>query len=140
MVWQVLAIATDVLHALLMATWFAGLPLLVWHRWPRAARLYAIYAIVFVIVSRVSQWILGECFLTAAAIYFWDHVPASAPVSKDWFTVRLAQAVFHLSPSHRTIALVSEGMIIVAAAVALSWLHRLDIRRRAAHDAPSPPS
>ncbi len=123
--WQVLAIGTDLIHALMMAAWIGGLPLLVWHRWPRVTCAYAVYAIAFVIASQLSQWLLGECFLTAIALFFWQHVPSSAPVSKEWFTVRAAQAVFRLAPSHRAIALVSEGMIVATAAGALSSLHRL---------------
>src|SRR5207253_2066867 len=34
----VLASIIDLLHALLMLAWVAGLPLLFWHRFPRAAR------------------------------------------------------------------------------------------------------
>lgn len=128
--WQVLAIGTDFLHATLMAVWFAGLPLLFWHRWPRVARAYAIYATVFVVVSQVSRWLLGDCFLTNIAIFFWERVPASAPVSKEWFSVRLAQAVFHMTPSHRSIVRVSEAMVVLAALGALSSLHRLRARRK----------
>jgi hypothetical protein len=43
-----LAALIDVTHALLMAAWVLGLPLLFWHRWPRWTRAYAIYAIAFV--------------------------------------------------------------------------------------------
>jgi hypothetical protein len=130
MMWQALAVGTDFVHAALMATWFAGLPLLFCHRWPRAARLYALYAIAFVVLSQLSRWLLGDCFLTALALYLWNHVPASAPVSNDWFTVRFARAVFHVTPSHRAIAVVSEGMIVVAAIAALSSLRRLSLQRR----------
>jgi hypothetical protein len=136
--WQALAIGTDFIHAISMAVWFAGLPLLFWHAWPTLTRDYAIYAVVFVVVSQASQWLLGECFLTSIALFFWEHVPSSAPVSKDWFTVRIAQAVFHTAPSHRGITRVSEGMIIVAAVGALTSLHRLRLAARAksAVDAP----
>jgi hypothetical protein len=121
---QALAVATDFIHALLMAAWVAGLPLLVWHRWPRLSHAYAIYAIVFVIVSQVSQWILGECFLTAIALHFWEQVPSSAPASKEWFTVRAAQAIFHLAPSHRSISRLSEVMVVATALGALWSFHR----------------
>jgi len=132
---QVLAVGTDFVHALLMAAWIAGLPLLFWHRWPRLTRLYAVYAIAFVALSQLSQSLLGECFLTDIALRFWDQVPSSAPVSHEWFTVRIAQAIFHLAPSHRSIVLVSEGLIVATAAGALWSLHRLRVR-----GAPAQPS
>ncbi len=106
-----------------MAAWFLGLPVLFWHRWPQVTRWYGVYAVLFVAVSQISQWLLGECFLTAIALYFWEHVPTSAPVSHEWFTVRLAQFVFHATPSHRSITVASEAMIVLAAAATLSSLH-----------------
>ncbi len=123
--WQTLAVGTDLLHATLMAAWVGGLPLLVWRRWPRLARCYATYAIVFVVVSQLSQWVLGECFLTRIALFFWVRVLSSAPPSGEWFTVRIAQAVFHMAPSHRSIVLVWEAMIVATAFAALRCLHRL---------------
>jgi hypothetical protein len=124
--WQTLAVGTDLLHAILMGAWVAGLPLLVWqHRWPRVARLYALYAIAFIVASQLSQWFLGECFLTSIALFLWERVPSSAPVSKEWFTVRIAQAVFHMAPSHRSIVLASEAMIVATALAALWSFHRL---------------
>jgi hypothetical protein len=127
--WQTLAVGTDFVHAMLMVAWMVGLPLLVWHRWPRVAYGYALYAIVFVVVSQLSQWFLGECFLTSIAIFFWQHVPSAAPDSQEWFTVRLAQAVFHMAPSHRSIAVVSELMVVMTALAALWSVHRLRTRK-----------
>jgi hypothetical protein len=123
--WQALAVGTDFVHAMLMVAWIAGLPLLVWHRWPRAARTYAVYAIVFVVTSQVSQWVLGECFLTNLALFCWERVPSTAPVSKEWFTVRIARAVFHMAPSHRAIVILSEALVVTTAVAALWSLHRL---------------
>ena len=132
--WQAMAVGTDLLHAMLMAAWFAGLPLLLWHRWPRFSRLYAIYAIAFVTISQLSQWLLGECFLTALAIGFWKQVPSSAPVSQEWFTVRIPQLVFHLAPSHRLVVHLSEAMIVVTA-VGVRWsFHRMQLPHRAISD------
>lgn len=132
---QALAVGTDFLHAMLMAIWFAGLPLLFWHARPMLTRIYALFAVAFVVVSQVSQWILGECFLTSIALFFWRHVPSSAPVSKEWFTVRIAQAIFHAAPSHRTISRLSEVMVAVSAAGALLSRHRLAVHPSlVAHD------
>jgi hypothetical protein len=138
--WQALAIGTDLLHAVLMVAWAGGLPLLVWHRWPRVSRGYALYAIVFVVTSQVSRWLLGECFLTTFARSFWVRVLSSAPVSKEWFTVRLARAAFHLTLSHRAIVIVSEAFVIGTAVSALVSLRRLSTRPAFAPPAsPSPP-
>ena len=128
--WQALAVGTDFVHAMLMATWFAGLPLLFWHTRPTLRRIYALYAVAFVVVSQVSQWLLGECFLTSIALFFWKHVPSYAPVSKEWFTVRIAQAIFHAAPSHRTISRCSEAMVAVSAAGALMSHYRLGVHPR----------
>jgi hypothetical protein len=127
---QALAVGTDFIHALLITLWIAGLPLLVWHRWPRAARIYAVYAVGFVALSQLSQRLLGECFLTAIALHFWEQVPSSAPVSREWFTVRIAQAVFHLAPSHRSIVHVSEALIVTTAVGVLWSLHRASSSHR----------
>ena len=108
----------DLMHALFMVAWVLGLPLLFWHRFPWATRGYALYAIGFVVVNQLSHALLGECFLTALARYAWEHAPGSggsAPVSDEWFTVRFAEAIFHLTPSHRGIKLVSEALIFLTA-------------------------
>jgi hypothetical protein len=133
--WQAAAIGVDLVHAVLMVAWFAGLPLLFCRRWPRAARAYAIYAIAFVGSSWLSQRLWGECFVTAIALYCWEHVPSSAPVSNEWFTVRIARTVFHLAPSHRSIVLVSEAMIVATAVGVL-----LRVRQPRARGARASPS
>ncbi len=100
----VLGSLVDFLHALLMVAWVAGLPLLFWRRHPRLSRLYAVYAVVFIVLNQGSRLFLGECFLTTLSRYLWEHggaPPRSAP--DEWFTVRVALAVFHLTPSHRSI-------------------------------------
>jgi len=108
-----LAAAIDLLHALLMAAWVGGLPLLFWHRWPRLTRAYGIYAVVFIVVSQTSHALLGECVFTTIAR--WCVRASSTPESDEWFTVRVAQAVFHLAPSHRSVVWASEALILVTA-------------------------
>jgi hypothetical protein len=101
-----LAPLIDLFHALLMAAWVLGLPLLFWRRHARLSRAYAIYALAFVVASQVSQWILGECFLTTLARFAWENQPAGTapPDVEGWFTVRVARAVFGAAPSHRALA------------------------------------
>ncbi len=111
----VLATFLDFLHALLMAIWALGLPLLFWRRWPRLSRAYAIYAVIFVVLNLGSEWILGECFLTTITRYFWEHAPSHPANTDEWFTVRFAELVFSLSPSHHAIKLVGKGLVVITA-------------------------
>jgi hypothetical protein len=121
----VLGSVVDFVHALLMVGWVAGLPLLFWHRHPRATRWYAVYAVGFVALNQVSRFFLGECFLTSLSRWFWEHggaPPRTAP--GEWFTVRVAMAVFHMTPSHRSITVVSEILIFVTAVGMLLSMRR----------------
>ena len=131
---QALGAFIDLVHALLMLAWVIGLPLLFWHRFPRATRAYAFYAIGFVVLNQGSHALLGECFLTTLALRA-KHAPGSggaAPVADEWFTVRFAEAIFHLTPSHRGIKLVSEALIFLTAiGVAFRALVEHRARRRA---------
>jgi hypothetical protein len=114
--WQIFGSAVDVVHALLMAAWILGLPLLFVRRWPRLSRVYGVYAIVFIVVSQASEWILGECFLTTIAGSLWNGVSDAAAIdTSEWFTVRLARWVFDMAPSHRSIVIASEVLIFVTA-------------------------
>jgi hypothetical protein len=120
----VLGSLVDFVHALLMVAWVTGLPLLFTRRHPRAARFFAVYAVAFIVLSQASRFLLGECFLTTLSRYLWEHggaPPRSAP--GEWFTVRLAMAVFHLAPSHRSITVLSELLILVTA-VGMLWSTR----------------
>ncbi len=126
----ILGSVVDFVHALLMAAWALGLPLLFWHRYPRATRWYAVYALVFIALNQLSRLFLGECFLTTVSRWLWEHggaPPRSAP--GEWFTVRIATAVFHMAPSHRSITVLSEALIFVSAVGMLISMRR---SRRAA--------
>ncbi len=114
----------DALHALLMVLWITGIPLLFWHRWPRLSRAYAAYSIAFIVVSQGSQWLLGECFLTTWARYFWLRGSGAPPneLHRDWFTVRCAEAVFHMRPSQRAVSIAWETLVLVSSVGMLVWL------------------
>jgi hypothetical protein len=123
-VFPILGSVVDFLHAILMVAWVAGLPLLFSRRWPRASRWYAVYAVVFIVLNQASRFFLGECFLTTLARLLWERGGAptrSAP--GEWFTVRVAMAVFHLTPSHRSIKVVSE-VLIGLTAIGMLWSSR----------------
>jgi hypothetical protein len=125
--WAILAAGVDFVHALLMAAWVGGLWLLFCHRWPRLTRAYGVYAVAFIGVSQTSHWLLGECVFTTIA-RFCLRV-SSAPVSDEWFTVRVAQAVFHMAPSHRAVVWASESLILVTALGAIAS-HKVWDRQR----------
>jgi hypothetical protein len=127
----ILGASIDVVHALLMAMWVLGLPLLFWHHFSRLTRAYAFYAIGFIVVNQVSLALLGECFLTTLARRCWQSGAGSGgpgPAPDEWFTVRLAEAIFDLTPSHRWIKLVSEALILVTA-VGVGFSARLATKR-----------
>ncbi len=131
--WQMLGSIVDVSHALLMGLWVLGLPLLFWQRWPRVTRAYSLYAVVFVVISQVSHFAIGECFLTTLARRLREHGPpdgAADAISRDWFVVRLTRWVFDMIPTHRTIIVVSEVLIFVTAIGELLWLRRSRDPRR----------
>jgi hypothetical protein len=120
--WATLGASVDFVHAVLMASWVVGMPLLFWHRWPRATRAYAVYAIVFIVINQASRLWLGECLLTTLARACWSRGSRGAEgASQEWFTVRLSEAVFRLTPSHGSIKLVSEALILVTAVGMLVW-------------------
>jgi len=122
--WASAAAAIDVLHAALMAAWLLGLPLLFWHRFPKLTFTYGVYAVLFVICTRVSHWLRGECFLTTISAKLWRRSASVSPDSDEWFTVRLARFVFGMTPSHRAVAWTSEGLILVTALGVLFSMNR----------------
>jgi hypothetical protein len=131
--WQLLGSAVDVMHALLMAAWLLGMPLLFWQRRPALTRAYAVYATAFVVVSQLSRPIFGECVFTTLASWLWNHPSGSSGVAAapdEWFTVRLSRAIFAMAPSHRAIAVSSEILSAIAALGVLWSMRRLRWARR----------
>ena len=123
-----LGAAVDVFHALLMVVQLGGVPLLFWHRWPRLTKAYAIYAVVFVITSEVSQRTLGECFLTTIARKLWQR--GGGMGAEGWFTVRFAKSVFGVSPSNDAIIVASEILLVIVAVGVMYTLHAKRARAR----------
>jgi hypothetical protein len=107
-----------------MVAWILGLPLLFWHRYPKLTLGYGVYAVLFVVVSRVSHFIEGQCFLTTISAKLWRVGAAVARESDEWFTVRLARFVFGMTPSHRAVAWCSEALILVTAVGVLFSMSR----------------
>ena len=131
-----LGAGVDFIHALAMAAWLIGLPLLFLRRWPRARVAYATYAVVFIVLSQASMFVLNECFLTTIARWVWEHEPAR-PVSHEWFTVRLVRFVFGMAPSHRSISRATEALVLVTALGALVSVLRSRRRTRSARLRPA---
>lgn len=123
--WSALAAYVDFFHAALMAAWVLGLPLLFVRRWTAWRRAYCVYSVAFIAINLASRALLGECFLTTLSRACWRAAAmrgGRAPVPQDWFTVRLAEAVFRLTPSHRGVKLASEVLIFITAlGVLVSW-------------------
>ena len=122
MIWQALGALVDVFHALTILLWVGGMPLLFSRRTPRLRHAYATYAVVFIALYQLSRWLLDECFLTTLARHFWRRAPRdlAGGGSDEWFTVRVANAIFHLAPSHRLITVIAQILILVTAAGVLA--------------------
>jgi hypothetical protein len=120
-----LASTVDFAHAMFMVAWVLGLPLLFWRKHPRLTRAYAVYAIVFIVIYQLSRVFLGECFLTTISRWLWQHGGAPPRTSpNEWFTVRIAVAIFHLTPSHRSITIIGQILVFVSAVGMLLSLRR----------------
>jgi hypothetical protein len=127
----ILAVLVDVIHALAMAIWALGLPLLVWHRAVRLTKAYAWYAVVFVSLNLASQLLLGECFLTTLARACWAQAGSSAPTNvDDWASVRFAELVFRMTPSHTAVMRLSQLLILATAVGVLHTVRKLGPSKR----------
>lgn len=104
-----LAVITDAFHALLMAMWVVGLPLMFWHRYRTVSIAYCSFSVAFIIVNQVSHYTLGECIFTTIADWFYHQAGQGAP--DEWFTVRASRFIFGLTPSHRGIKILTEILI-----------------------------
>jgi hypothetical protein len=133
-----LAAAIDFIHALAMVVWIAGIPLLFWHRWPKLSRVYVVSCVAFLVITRVSHYLLGECFLTTLARSA-ARIDSAAEPSHDWFTVRFAEAVFRMRPTEKSVILASEALLLVCCiGFFVYWRKTQKVRPRAPH-APTPP-
>ena len=112
--YAVAASFVETIHATFMVAYFVGIPLLFFHRWPRVSRIYAVYAVAFVIFSQGSKLLWGHCFLTPLAGELW-HRSGTAIAANEWFTVRLSNLVFHSAPSHRIISWIGDAVVLVTA-------------------------
>ena len=105
-----------------MGLWVLGIPLLFVRSHPRVRRLYAVYAIAFVVLSQLSMLLLDECFLTALVRPLWER--AGSGDVHEWFTVRASRLIFGMAPSHRAISILSEVLIVITALGVLVSMHR----------------
>lgn len=89
-----------------MVLWGVGLPLLVWHRFPRLSRAYVCFSLAFVAGSVLSHQLLGECVLTTLARTFWQL--AGSPTGDVPFIVTFTNWVAGVSPDSRAAVLTWE--------------------------------
>ena len=127
MLYRTLAASIDLVHALSMFLWGLGLPLLVWHRFPRLSRTYMWFAAGFVLISVASHQVLGECVLTTVSRLLWlagggyrDGVP---------FMALLANRIAGLHPTNREVVLVWEAAVLITSLGSLWCWHRTDPKR-----------
>jgi len=118
-----LADVVDVLHAGAMVAWVGGLPLLFWRRWPRLTTLYIYYSILFILVSQVSDFVLGECFLTTLARAL-RHLGGVTEPDRTWFTIRMAEQVFRLRPSEAAVRVVTKVLVLIVCVGTLIHMFR----------------
>jgi len=126
-VYSALAQTVDLAHALSMLVWGLGLPLLVWHRFPRLSRAYMWFAVVFVLISVGSHVLLGECVLTTAARYLW-HASGRTRDGAPFMTL-LVNQLAGFRPSNRIIVLVWE-LAVFATSVGSLWCWARTTRKR----------
>jgi PAS domain S-box-containing protein len=85
-----------------------------WHA-TAEARAGAASSTVVVVACDVTVERELECILTVATRWCWGHDPSHV-MSNDWFTERLARAVFGMAPSRHVISRLSEVLVLATAA------------------------
>jgi hypothetical protein len=123
--YSTLGALVDVVHALAMALWGLGLPLLFFRRWRRVSRAYMWYAFAFVVVSQGSHSLFGECALTTFARQLRALGAPGSPADHAPFTVRLVNFVAGLRPSAKSAVLAWE-VAILATVLGLLWHGRAE--------------
>lgn len=133
MLFAVSANLVDGLHALAMIVWVVGLPLLFWHGRPKWSRTYVWYALAFVIVTRVSHSVFGECALTTLARYL-RNLGGAHLADHESFMVRVVNTVAGLRFTEQSAVLVWEWSVFLCSAGMLVYLYREHRRRHGSSD------
>ena len=108
----IIAMTIDLIHAMAMVIWGIGLPLLIWHRYPRLSRAYMWYSLTFIVITLLSHWIWGQCFLTVLARVCWNA--AGIERTQVPFTVLLVNKVAGIRPSTRVGVLIWEFAVLIS--------------------------
>ncbi len=113
-----------------MIVWGLGLPLLFWHRWRGITRGYLVYSASFILISVVSHFVFGECFLTTLArqAYEAGHHPALR--EKVSFIVRMTELIAGIRPSERWAVWVWQVGLFTSSTGMLWYFHRERVRSR----------
>jgi hypothetical protein len=106
------------IHAILMLIWVCSIPFLFWYKHIIISKISAIYSIVFIIVNRLSYYILGECILTTLARHF------SNSQDHKWFLVKFSTLIFNFIPNNKQIVFVGELFIFLVALDVLIFISK----------------
>ena len=111
-IWSVLAALVEFVHALLMAAWVVGIPLLLVRRWPRLR----LASSAFAMASSSCRGCRSVSSASASSRRMGRRCgPARPPRAcgrprpRSGSPCAFAYAVFHLAPSHRAVTLVGEA-------------------------------
>lgn len=109
----------EFIHALSMVVWIALIPFLFYHRWPKITLLSVLYSITFIVVNRLSHWILGECIFTRMARW------AGGEWNNECFTVKLTRIVFGFIPTNKSVTYVEQSVLmLVCIGILIYWKRR----------------
>src|SRR5579859_2116961 len=102
-----LASLIEFIHSLLIILLVILIPFLFFSKWRKLQIFSAIYCAIFIVGNRLSQWFLGECWLTRLARYaggVWDG---------QLFIVKFSRGVFNCIPTNKQIIYLEQAMFLI---------------------------
>lgn len=112
------ALTIELIHASSMILFVLSIPAMFWHKWSMLSSVACVYAILFVVVNRLSHLILGECILTRMARW------AGGACDNEWFTVKVTRLVFGFIPSNKAVTYIEQAFVILVAVCVLMMLQK----------------
>jgi hypothetical protein len=97
----------EFVHSLFIILFMFSVPFLFIRKWKKLRVGAAIYGAIFILVNRLSHYILGECIFTRMARWVggdWDN---------EWFSVKFARTVFGFIPSNRHVSYVEQILLLM---------------------------
>jgi hypothetical protein len=98
----------ELFHILVIVLLFCAVPFLYVHKWRWLTITSTIYSAIFIIGNRLSQLILGQCFITKLAKIAggnWDD--------GEWFIIKMSRVLYGFVPSKGQISYIEYGMILI---------------------------